>query len=137
MSHLISFAYKSDAQDGVSEQTLIDILTVSRKNNTNAGITGMLLFARGKYFQVLEGEADVVHALFNDKIRKDPRHTNVELLAEKEIDEREFPTWAMGFYWEDSVTQDEFAMLNAGNQSFEIMRRIKEHMADNKVEMPL
>lgn len=115
---------------------MIDILRVSRQRNPGAGITGMLLFSGGKFFQVLEGEAGAVRQLFSE-IKKDPRHRKVELLDEKEIEERDFPTWAMGFYWEDDGIQDQFAMLNAGAHSHDVMRRIKEHMVSNNVEMPL
>lgn len=137
MSQLISLAYKSDAQVDIREETLIDILKVARKYNPSVGITGMLLYGEGKFFQTLEGDAEAVHALFNDKICKDERHHNVVILAEKEIAEREFPTWAMGFQWTNGLQEEEFAILNAGNNAHEVIGRIKEHMLQNNVDMPL
>ncbi|MEO0797259.1 MAG: BLUF domain-containing protein [Verrucomicrobiota bacterium] len=137
MSKLISLAYKSEAQNEIREETLIDILRVAREYNPSVGITGMLLYGEGKFFQTLEGDADAVHSLFNDKICKDERHHGVVVLAEKEIEEREFPTWAMGFQWTNGLQEEEFAMLNAGSNAHQIIGRIKEHMAENNVDMPL
>ncbi|WP_269543025.1 BLUF domain-containing protein [Cerasicoccus fimbriatus] len=137
MSKLISLTYKSDALDNISEQVLIDILSSARDYNTRVGITGMLLYGQGKFFQCLEGPADLVKALFNDKISRDDRHRNVVILTEREIDEREFPNWSMGFQWTNGCGDEEFAMLNAGPQAHEIMRRIKKHMIENRVDMAL
>jgi len=55
----------------------------------------VLCFASGIFLQVLEGGRTAVNRLYN-RIVTDPRHSDVELLAYEEIDERRFAGWAMG-----------------------------------------
>ena len=56
----------------------------------------MLLFVDQTFFQVLEGDPDVVQELY-EKIGRDQRHCNVLMLAKSEIEERNFGDWSMGF----------------------------------------
>ncbi len=138
MTQLLSFVYKSDASDETDENTLVNILSSSREYNKKAGITGMLLYAHKKYFQVLEGDPAEVKKLFNERISKDPRHLNIEILEENTVEERSFGEWAMGFYMQDGSNAEEFAILNAPpRNALNFMLKIKEHMARNKVDMPL
>ncbi len=75
---------------------LEDLLVVCRANNMQQKITGMLLYADQQFIQVLEGEQNVVEALY-EKIAKDERHSNAEIVLQRTIESREFSKWAMGF----------------------------------------
>ena len=79
--------------DPAGLQTLLD---ECRRNNAKLGITGMLLFQNGSFFQVLEGERTVVVALF-EKIAADKRHTRVTKVILEPIEERAFGAWTMGY----------------------------------------
>ncbi|WP_371036750.1 BLUF domain-containing protein [Rhodosalinus sp. FB01] len=79
-----------------------DILAASRRNNTVADITGLLLLHEGSYFQVLEGEETVVRACFA-RIGRDPRHHGLVTLRAGAEQERAFPHWRMGFARLDSL----------------------------------
>jgi hypothetical protein len=57
----------------LSPSELDEILLKSRVNNASLGITGILLFNLGSFFQVLEGEKVTVETLY-EKISKDKRH---------------------------------------------------------------
>ncbi|MEO6151343.1 MAG: BLUF domain-containing protein [Mucilaginibacter sp.] len=93
MYHLI---YISTSHELMNEYELTDILAISRENNQEHGVTGMLLYAEGTFIQVLEGEqADVKKVL--SKIINDGRHKNIIELASGPLDERDFPNWSMGF----------------------------------------
>lgn len=92
----IHLAYTSVAAVGFQENELTDILQWSRKYNSNVGITGVLLYVRDSFIQVLEGEKKDVESLF-EHIQQDPRHTNVTLLLNRTIIKRLFPDWAMGY----------------------------------------
>jgi hypothetical protein len=70
---------------------------VARENNAKLGLTGMLLYAEGSFFQVLEGQVDVVDALYA-KIARDKRHAQVTLVIREPISKRHFDAWTMGFY---------------------------------------
>ncbi|MCF8509094.1 MAG: BLUF domain-containing protein [Hyphomonadaceae bacterium] len=50
------------------------MLAVSRSNNSARGLTGMLLFHDGCFFQVLEGGADTLERTFAT-ISRDTRHS--------------------------------------------------------------
>jgi uncharacterized membrane protein (DUF373 family) len=75
---------------------LSDILSKSRKNNIDLGITGMLLYGNKTFIQTLEGEEQKVNELIS-KIRKDNRHGDFRLISKKEIEKRQFSDWSMGF----------------------------------------
>lgn len=56
----------------------------------------MLLYVDGSFFQVLEGSADAVDALFA-RIALDPRHRSVVTIIREPISQRAFGEWTMGF----------------------------------------
>ena len=66
------------------------------RNNAARGITGMLLYANGSFFQVLEGPEATLEQLFA-KIAADPRHQRVTRIIQESIPQRAFADWAMGF----------------------------------------
>jgi hypothetical protein len=72
------------------------ILTTSRRRNPAEGVTGLLLFHDGNFFQVLEGPAQAVGAVY-ERILRDPRHHHPRALLDRETPERTFGDWSMGF----------------------------------------
>lgn len=88
--------YVSSATRPFSEADLSDLLETSRENNAKLGITGMLLYKDGNLMQVLEGEEELVRALY-EKIGTDPRHDGAITLHQSFAQERQFPDWSMGF----------------------------------------
>ena len=93
---MIQIAYASCTRGLLTSEGIMDILKVSRENNKRRGITGMLLYKNGNVLQVIEGAAKAVRELF-DVLTEDERHYGVLKLYEREIEEREFPEWVMGF----------------------------------------
>lgn len=81
---------------GVSEDDLQNILHVARVNNTEAGISGILLYGGDEFVQVLEGPKARVEALF-DRIEKDKRHMDVAPLVSTPITSRTFGDWSMAY----------------------------------------
>ena len=96
MKDLIHIIYASAATEEISKAELLRLLKKSREHNANSGITGMLLHVEGSFFQVLEGEANKVEALFN-RIEKDLRHAKITVIIREPIVARAFPEWSMGF----------------------------------------
>jgi hypothetical protein len=74
---------------------LQSLLDECRRKNAVAGITGILLYHNGSFFQVLEGDRNVVEALF-EKITKDKRHYRTTKIILEPIAERTFGEWTMG-----------------------------------------
>ena len=92
---LVRLMYASRAVPTVDQEQLVAIVRRSKSNNPGVGITGVLCFSEGLFLQVLEGGRGPINALYN-RIARDPRHTQVELLAYEEITERRFAGWSMG-----------------------------------------
>ncbi|WP_150954896.1 BLUF domain-containing protein [Microbacterium testaceum] len=95
-SDLLSISYVSAASEPFDDDRLNDLLAQSRRSNHEHDLTGMLLYRRGRFFQVLEGPQDAVDELMT-KIRRDPRHTGVRVLLSEPIGERRFTEWTMGY----------------------------------------
>jgi len=93
---LSSLLYNSSAAIGFSEDQLVALLKQSRENNHKLEVTGLLLYKRGDFLQILEGEEAVVQQLFA-AISRDPRHHDVCELRWETSRERRFPNWSMGF----------------------------------------
>lgn len=74
-----------------------DIITTSKAQNPKHGITGILLYHKGKFVQVIEGEEEELRSLMNN-IEKDERHTNLRYLIDENISERGFEQWNMEFF---------------------------------------
>lgn len=88
--------YASAASRLFTEPDLGALLRLSRRNNAAAGLTGMLLYDRGSFLQVLEGEQASVMRLVG-KIKTDRRHTRLSVVLERTLPERQFSGWEMGF----------------------------------------
>jgi len=87
--------YCSRAVNDMDKDALEKIIDTAKHHNPRFGITGLLVFGSGIFFQWLEGPKDNVSSLFKI-ICADPRHSNVVLLTkEDEFRERLFPNWDM------------------------------------------
>ncbi len=82
------------------------ILKVSRNNNTQRGLTGLLLYYDNRFIQVLEGDEAVVKKLYST-ILADKRHNGVTKLMDGYTDDRQFPDWAMGYRQVDGKAYEE------------------------------
>ena len=112
LSHLI---YASRADSKTSDAELRAILERARTVNSQLDITGILLHTEGSYFQVLEGDATAIDALFA-RIALDKRHTDVVLIVREPIARRSFADWSMGFA---SVTAMDVAGIIGANDFFQ------------------
>jgi hypothetical protein len=93
---MLSLIYVSSAVAKFSGAGLVVLLSQSREKNARLGITGMLLYKDGNFIHVLEGPNDAVEQMFTT-ICADDRHRGAICLLRRQIEEREFPDWAMGF----------------------------------------
>lgn len=87
--------YVSNTSRDLPDVVLDDILTSSRKNNVEAGITGILLYIEGGFMQLLEGDDAALTETFN-RISRDRRHWNTTILLDRD-EPRAFGDWSMGF----------------------------------------
>jgi Sensors of blue-light using FAD len=94
---MIQLAYFSSVSPGRPAADRESILATSRRNNLRHGITGMLIYSKGNFLQILEGSHDPVLRVF-DAIQRDPRHTGVTEIFQQAADQRNFPETPMGFH---------------------------------------
>ncbi len=87
----------------LSESELKEILKSAKSNNLDRGITGILVARNGAFLQFLEGDINRVTEVFN-RIKKDIRHKNIEVLINESADRMIFPNWAMGMVDESKLS---------------------------------
>lgn len=114
---LIQLIYASEASHDFGTDELHSLLKTSRKNNAKSGVTGILLYKRGSFLQVLEGGEKDVDAIF-DRILSDARHDLIILLHREDIPERNFEDWRMGFVDIEAVDLPGFSDLMTAGGSF-------------------
>lgn len=88
--------YSSQTTDPMSAISLEQILAEARTDNAKRNITGALVYADGVFFQILEGDKEVVRNLMAD-IAQDDRHHSVKVFYEAEVEARAFDSWSMGY----------------------------------------
>ncbi len=91
---LVRLLYASRSVDP-SAEAIETILSKSRQYNPTCGITGILCYGGGIFFQAIEGGRMAVSDLYGH-IQRDVRHKDVVLLHYEEISERRFGGWTMG-----------------------------------------
>lgn len=100
-TNLIRLNYASTAtfspnyQGGIEVQ-VARILAKSRQNNVKVQVGGVLHYGNGYFFQCLEGDRAAVNAVYN-RIGKDERHKDVELLLLEDVTNRLFKNWSMKY----------------------------------------
>lgn len=118
VENLVHCVYSSASSIEFTQDEIIDLLKKARENNVKLGITGMLLYENGSFFQVLEGEPEKVTALLKI-IQKDNRHSQVVKIIYEEIEARDFPEWTMGY---SGVTRKELEGIEGLNDFFQSNR---------------
>lgn len=93
---LVRLLYASRASGKVTDDIVSSIFEQSKRNNREAGITGVLCLCHDEIFlQALEGGRTEINQLYCRVVRDD-RHSEVTLLDYAEIAERRFSGWRMG-----------------------------------------
>ncbi len=93
--------YQSHAATPMSDVDLFYLLAQARERNEIAGVTGLLLYDRGRFYQWIEGDEQFLRPIWNS-IRIDDRHTSIVLLSDRQVDVRHFGEWDMKFAHRDS-----------------------------------
>jgi hypothetical protein len=93
---MLQIIYASAASKKMTGEELEEILETARRNNSEKGISGMLLYHGGSFLQVLEGPDEELKGLIA-KIKADERNDKIKLLFMDRVDEKEFDDWSMGF----------------------------------------
>jgi hypothetical protein len=95
---LVELAYCSRATFLLGKADIERLLLESRAFNAANHVTGVLVYKDLAFLQVIEGEEEVISSLY-DRIRRDPRHTNVRTLFRRPLPSRHFANWTLAFSW--------------------------------------
>jgi hypothetical protein len=119
---MFCLVYRSVASPSFGQSDIQPMLEKARTKNAKLGITGCLLYYEGEFIQYLEGKQIDVIALFDD-IKKDIRHSNIELLSTAEREGREFDQW-------DMIYEDFFG----GNDQIAYLKLLISSYFENETE---
>lgn len=120
-SPLIHLIYTSAATQYFESNTLLTLLEKARAKNASLGVTGMLLFENGSFFQILEGQESAVDDLYKT-IAQDNRHEKCVTIIREPIAKRSFAEWTMGLGGANAQELDKMVGLNdffSSGKSFE------------------
>ncbi|MGX7895918.1 BLUF domain-containing protein [Tsuneonella sp. HG222] len=90
------YASQSLVWGAEADAAVENIVSVSRRRNEIANVSGCLLFAGGRFAQSLEGDQALVEEIMAS-ISRDPRHTNICILKQGRLSKRRFSGWALGY----------------------------------------
>lgn len=93
---LEAVAYTSSAVPDTTVSSLEQLLLQARKKNAELGVTGVLLYHDGSFFQYFEGPPEAVEEVYA-RIRRSPLHRGIIELMRGPIQARSFGSWLMGF----------------------------------------
>jgi hypothetical protein len=110
LQRLIYASRWSDPTRTDMEEVVAEVVARSSQNNRMRAVTGLLLFHRGWFLQVLEGPLEAVDDTF-DRIRRDARHTDIRTVADLPIAARAFGDWTMSAERLNEVAADELDQL--------------------------
>ncbi len=91
-----SISYVSTTNLSLSPDEIKELLITTRHTNNRNDISGILLYADGNFFQVMEGKKEVIDTIFQ-KIKKDYRHDNLIKIFDRETCTRSFSEYHSSF----------------------------------------
>jgi|HubBroStandDraft_3_1064219.scaffolds.fasta_scaffold378420_1 hypothetical protein len=91
---LWSIAYHSHMTSPLTCEELVDLALQAGGRNRTLGLTGILLFDRNCFFQILEGHRDFVTDAYA-AIAADSRHSRLVKVVDEAIPHRAFAGWSM------------------------------------------
>jgi methanogenic corrinoid protein MtbC1 len=91
---LSAIVYRSRAKKPLRSPALQELVRLAQERNQQEAVTGLLVYDFPCFYQWLEGPEDSLERILHS-IRRDPRHTEFEVLSARPIEERVFTGWDM------------------------------------------
>ncbi|KTC97811.1 BLUF domain-containing protein [Legionella erythra] len=132
--------YTSSALPQVKTEDIEAIWEHASANNKKYNITGVLLFNKFKFVQILEGDAVAISNLYH-LISRDERHHKLLIIGCQDIVERDFPFWSMGYIAEIMVNKSIILKYSADEEfepermKYESLRRMLIQLSASKLNM--
>jgi len=120
----IEVIYHSVAAEGLTEETILDLVTKAQAFNKTMGITGCLLYYKKEFVQALEGDESSVNTLLS-KIKQDPRHNEIHVLFKGKCEKRSYANWNMAY---DALSNSDIKKLESviGINDFGALHNLKD-----------
>jgi hypothetical protein len=135
---LHNLVYCSRATAGVDDSAVERIVASARRRNPLLGLTGMLVFGSGVFFQWLEGPREGIMRLMA-LLRADPRHENIVVLTETDAaGERVFPDWDMELVTGEHIRDVLLDAIGAAadEKNADALRRLLAHLDAGPLDSP-
>lgn len=91
-----AISYVSTAQIDLQDQGVNEIMNQTNLFNKLEDISGILLYNERNFFQLIEGEQNIIQELYA-KISRDPRHSNIIKFLEKPVNKPPFDGYLTDF----------------------------------------
>ncbi len=129
---LIELAYVSRSTQKMNEIEFINFLGEIRYLNKKNNLTGVISFkSSGVFGHLIEGFESVVLPLF-EKIKSDPRHTDVTLIHQAYISERNYSKYPAKFIGDIDVVFNEF---EEEEDYFDISPGLPKYLGQGMIEL--
>jgi len=92
-----TICYISNASEYLVEKDINELFDKVTAFNNSRGIKGILLYSSGNFFQILEGNKETINDLFYNRIKLDPRHSNIFVVIEKQYPSSVFNEYSSKF----------------------------------------
>ena len=133
---LLTFVYCSRAAEGVDDAEVNRLIDWAQRHNLTCGITGVLVFGSGVFFQWIEGPAVEVRKLMAS-LHGDPRHYDIVPLDQSEEKrERLYPNWQMERVGADDIREVLQEALESAEDENNIaaLKRILDHLGTGALD---
>jgi len=87
--HMIAYVSDYVAQKANADQDILEIVEVSKRNNEEVAIKGVLFFQNNQFLQVIEGVEEDLRTLMA-RVEQDERHENLEYLVDTPVNSLSF-----------------------------------------------
>ncbi|MBP2833668.1 BLUF domain-containing protein [Aquimarina sp. U1-2] len=116
MRYIIS--YVSTVHPDVSSTDISQLMDYVRTYNNTIGLTGILMYSEGNFFQVLEGEEKLVKMMF-ERIKQDSKHYNIIKMLDSQMNTNSFSEYHSSF----TVIADDYSK----NELLEFLKKEKDN----------
>ena len=127
------YASTSTSKPAGIRNDLNNILDEAQRFNSQYDICGVLYYSNGFFFQCVEGSRADIANLY-ERLLKDPRHRDVNLLKLEEIVDPSFKRWQMKFVQHDAAVQ---AFFNSRQWENFYPYALDSHVVDSFLEILL
>ena len=106
-----SIIYKSKSKKSFHIDEIRKMLSKAKRFNKVNNITGIILYYKQQFIQLIEGDKKSIESLYKD-IQADKRHFDVETIISTTSKQSLWTEWSMAFYdFSDTTDQSDYLRL--------------------------